>query len=961
MNKKKNKQMRRAGPAAQSPKSGGWFNWRNGAIAAVTGFLLLTGFWVFDDWNRTIPADSVAVYVGRDQCIQCHQEQADLFHGSDHDLAMDVANEQTVLGNFENQTLEHYGVTSKFYRDGSRFMVQTEGPDGKLADFEVKYVFGFEPLQQYMVELEAPANTPTAAGYSPAPSSNTTLAHTVPHEPVPHEPVSLQAVPESDDGQIRTSPVAANRGRHRTSAYDKLRSLWDTAGPAAQPGSKIASLTSGNANPNAGNSQSSNRVTAANQVTEVANGGSNRTPLGRVQVLRLSWDTQKQEWFYLDPPDVREKLDPDDPLHWTGITQNWNSSCAFCHSTDVHKNFDLASLRFRTTFSEIDVSCEACHGPGSHHVDLARGKTFFWDRKQGYGLVRLKSESNRPQIEACAPCHSRRREIAEGYVVGCNMQDYFEVSRLEESLYHCDGQIRDEVYVYGSYIQSKMYHQNIKCTDCHDPHSTRVKYQGNQLCTSCHQHPASKYDTREHHHHEPGSAGSLCVECHMPETTYMQIDARRDHSLRVPRPDLSQTTGAPNACTSCHIRNEVENASPEIKDQVSQYLDWIILRERGNEEATDVLQRVDQAMATAFEQWYPGDSKPTNYGPDFHSARNEIDQLAERMRPLINRSSVPTMIRATAAGELVRSTDAASLDAAFRAVSESDPEIVAAAIGRLESEISFQLGRLQIQSVSGGPVNKISAVFSRLAPLLSHPSRLVRIESARVAMSVPMDMRQQWLTEHQSADLNRAFEELVDSLLVMRERGEAHRALGSLYESVGDIAQAERHYELAIRLQPSLTGSRWNLALIIEQRAEQLGQQAQQLAVQRRRNEAESLIGQAAELAARAAQLRDEEHAAMVRDLERMESLGVPDSMHYQVGMSYYRRGEYDQTEIHLRRAYDIAPENERNVRALAAFYEFRQDWPRALQFARRLVRMPNSQPGDRQLLQGIEQAARQQ
>ena len=359
------------------------------------------GGWVFADWYRCIPTDAVAQYVGRDSCVSCHQPQHDLFVGSHHDLAMDLATEETVRADFADQTLEHFGITTKFFRDGQKFMVNTEGPDGKMADFEIKYVFGYEPLQQYMVELK----------------------------------------------------------------------------PAVKEGA-----------------------------------------IGQVQVLRVAWDTEKKKWFYFSPPDVSEKLEPGDPLHWTGITQNWNSSCAACHSTDLQKNYDLANRTYNTTFAEIDVSCESCHGPGSLHVDLAKNKTFFWDRKRGLALNKLKTETNVAQVETCAPCHSRRREIAEGFYAGCNFQEYFDVSLVNRQLYHCDGQIRDEVYVYGSFVQSKMYHNNIRCTDCHDPHSVKVKFDNNQLCTSCHQHPAAKYDDPSHHHHKTGSPGCACVECHMPET-----------------------------------------------------------------------------------------------------------------------------------------------------------------------------------------------------------------------------------------------------------------------------------------------------------------------------------------------------------------------------------------------------------------------------------------------------------
>src|SRR3954471_16482789 len=250
-------------------------------VGGTTLLLIAAGF-AADYWYG-LPDDAQATYVGRQSCIQCHQGQAKRWEHSHHDLAMDLATSETVLADFQDQKLEHHGQTSKMFRRGGKYFVHTDGPDGKLADFEVKYVFGVTPLQQYMVEFDRPAD-----------------------------------MPESE--------------------------------------------------------------------------------ISRVQVLRETWDTNKKKWFYQNPPDVQEKLDPDDELHWTGITQRWNTSCADCHSTNLQKNFDLDSGTYHTTFSEIDVSCETCHGPGSLHLQLAKSPSLFWDRKRGYALATLKGPGNVAEI-----------------------------------------------------------------------------------------------------------------------------------------------------------------------------------------------------------------------------------------------------------------------------------------------------------------------------------------------------------------------------------------------------------------------------------------------------------------------------------------------------------------------------------------------------------------------------------
>ncbi len=255
----------------------------------LVGCILSVPAWLCADWWIGLPPDATATYVGRATCAECHAGQADKWQGSDHDLAMDVATDESVLGDFNDATLEHFGIVSRMYRSGDKFIVHTEGPDGQMHDYPIKYVFGVRPLQQYLVEFDRPASMPP-------------------------------------------------------------------------------------------------------------------TQEARLQVLRISWDTEQRRWFYLSPPDVHTKLAPDDPLHWTGSGQNWNHMCASCHSTNVHKNFDVATRSYHTTFSEIDVSCETCHGPGSLHIELARAKSLFWDRHRGYALKPLKSANSRPEIETCRPC-----------------------------------------------------------------------------------------------------------------------------------------------------------------------------------------------------------------------------------------------------------------------------------------------------------------------------------------------------------------------------------------------------------------------------------------------------------------------------------------------------------------------------------------------------------------------------
>ncbi|MGI9245116.1 MAG: multiheme c-type cytochrome, partial [Steroidobacteraceae bacterium] len=401
---------------------------------------------------------AAASYVGSQACAGCHAAEAGAWQGSQHERALQHAVDGTVLGNFNDATFEHAGVTSTFFRRGGKYFVRTDGADGKLADFEVKYTFGVQPLQQYLIEL----------------------------------------------------------------------------------------------------------------------------PRGHVQALSIAWDTRTaeqggQRWFNLY---ANEKIDHRDELHWTRRQQNWNYMCADCHSTDVEKRYDAATDAFATTYAEASVGCEACHGPGEAHLAWAarkgddatkglavqfherRGVTWAHDPQTGQPR-RSTPRTTTVEIEVCAQCHARRAQIAEGYRPGQPFLDRYLPSLLAPAQYHVDGQQQDEVFIWGSWLQSRMHAAGVSCSDCHDPHTQKLRAPGNAVCAQCHE-PA-KYDATAHHHHSAGAQGSQCVDCHMRRETYMVVDPRRDHSMRVPRPDQTVTLGVPNACNDCHRENDARWAAAQVR------------------------------------------------------------------------------------------------------------------------------------------------------------------------------------------------------------------------------------------------------------------------------------------------------------------------------------------------------------------------------------------------------------
>jgi len=326
-------------------------------------------------------------------------------------------------------------------------------------------------------------------------------------------------------------------------------------------------------------------------------------PNGAFQCLQTAWDTEKKVWFDLQK-DL--ELQSDEWIHWSGGAMRWNTACADCHSTDVRKNFDEETNTYHTTFSEIDVSCESCHGPSSQHIE------YYKDSMNGTPPTKLymtKNMASTEVVDKCARCHSRRTQLTKYFDYKGQFLDHYDPALLNYPTYELDGQIKDEDYVYGSFIQSKMYHNKISCKDCHNPHSLQLKQTGNALCLSCH---LPKYDSKEHHYHKLNTEGSQCINCHMTGKYYMGNDFRRDHSFRVPRPDQSLNYGTPNACNDCHNDKDAKWASDFIVanygiTRLDHFSDYLLKGSQGDFEAYKTLfsqtKYPEIARATALGQY----------------------------------------------------------------------------------------------------------------------------------------------------------------------------------------------------------------------------------------------------------------------------------------------------------------------------------------------------------------------
>lgn len=606
--------------------------------------------------------------------------------------------------------------------------------------------------------------------------------------------------------------------------------------------------------------------------------GMSEDEVARLQVLRITWDTRNKKWFYLSPPDVFEKLAPDDELHWCGIGQRWNTMCADCHSTNVQKHFDERELRYRTTFSEIDVSCEACHGPGSTHVQLANRFSLFWDRHLGYGLTaKLKGDTNEAQVQACAECHARRQTLDSHYDPGDKFDDHYATALLDRLIYQADGQVEDEDFEHGSFLQSKMYHKNVRCTDCHDPHTAKLKHEGNKLCTSCHQHPEGKYDTPLHHHHKEGTPGASCVECHMPHTTYMELHARRDHSLRVPRPDFSVELGTSNACTACHLdqkklREEVRTAGGKLNaDHLKQYLNFVQAARTGDETVVKELARLDQWAADAIEKWYgkkpgkPDDPKPFAYALD--AARRNDPQAPELLAAVVKSRVYPGIVRATALQEWGALGGGAMLKASQQQLDDANPMVRAVAatnIAQMNAEKRAEL----------------------LLPLLKDQTFMVRRIAARGLVGT-MDQ----LSSDDRSLLQLELNEWVRGLLANNDHAGAHLAIGDMRLQMRQFEAAQEAYQMAIAVEPQALGARTQLANLLEALA------ADQVIPQ------ESHAGVRQEVMT----LRKQELELLKRDAERAPQLAI---VHYRYGRELVTHNELTTSLTPLAKAVELEPTN---------------------------------------------------
>ena len=714
-----------------------------------------------------------ATFAGGKNCIECHQKAYLVWKGSNHDNAMDVAADSTVLGDFNNADFSFDGKKHRFYRRDGKFFVHTEGPKGEMGEFQVTHTFGVRPLQQYLIPFEK----------------------------------------------------------------------------------------------------------------------------GKFQCLPIAWDTIKKRWFHMAAMVYDKKsLSPDNWLYWTNQAQNWNGMCAECHSTNLQKNFDPVSESFATTWSDIDVNCEACHGPGSRHIAWARLPEMARSYDTNLDLVvKTSSISSKQLVGLCAPCHSRRSSLG--------VFDHEQPELLDNAVpgvpstptYFVDGQIRDEDYEYGSFAQSKMYMRDVRCTDCHNAHSVKLKFEGNALCSQCHK--AAEYDTYKHHFHkykgEPGQPvvrkngekvevgeGARCVTCHMAGRYYMGIHYRHDHSLRIPRPDHTMTIGTPNACNDCH------------EDKSTQW-------------------SVEQ-----INKWYGQNRKP-HYGTLFADAAALKEGTDTSLAKLIGSDLYPEIVRATAIEYLAAYQDSTVTGVLRRSFHDPDPLIRYSALRHFTPHDPADL-------------------LATYVPALSDPVKAVRLEAAD-KLSV---LKKEQFSESQFRSLQSARQEYEAAMLYVSDFPTGRFNLGRYYETTGDVRRAEENYEKSISIDSLFYPAKVNLAFLFYNRGNLERAEALFIDVAEHHPEypeANYNLG-----------LLYGEQGRYGEAITRLEAAAVTQgnsTLYYNLGLMYQRVGQLRKSESILLKAREKDPGNFKLLYALSDLYLKRGDRREAEKYITELqTRFPDDQ-----------------
>ncbi len=703
--------------------------------------------------------------MGDKACQSCHKKEWNEWQGSHHGFAMSKANEETVRGDFNNVIIKLKNDTYRFYRENEKYMVEAPGPEGSLKKYQIAYTFGWEPLQQYLVDFGS----------------------------------------------------------------------------------------------------------------------------GKYQVLHTSWDTEEEKWFIQFP---EEKIKPTDWMHWTKQSMNWNTMCADCHSTNVKQNYISVADSFHTSWDVINVSCEACHGPGYKHIEFMNSKEANQatsnDIRKDLNLPLNSSQFE--EINTCAPCHSRREKLTNLYIHGDNFLNHYFPNLLHPPEYYPDGQIKDEVFVYGSFLQSKMYTEGVKCTDCHDPHTLKLKdtITDNKLCLNCH---SLSYNTSKHHFHKQNTEASQCINCHMAGRTYMGNDYRRDHSFRVPRPDLSIKFDTPNTCNNCH-----DNKSAA----------WSV---------------------QAIESWY-GTVRNSSYADKLLKSYGEKATALE-LKKWINDVNQPELVRATLIWYAGQFPTEKSMDILRQAL-QSEQAIIRASASK---------------AIENLPLNLRQPL---LIKAISDSVRAVRLPATRMLAALYINDG----VLSKKPFFKKALQEYKEYLNTNKYFPEGQMNRGLYYEQQGKMEKAIEAYQKSLEINPEFNSARINLAYIYNGRSEHdKAEKLLRIVIAQ-----EPKFGQAYYMLGLLLAEQNKFKSATHYFEQASELMPEYSRLFYNWAVALQTQNKSKKAELIYKKAISLEPENSDFIYGIITLYVQNKQYKKAHNYATKLLALNPTNSNIEQLLQTIEQ-----
>ena len=484
-----------------------------------------------------------------------------------------------------------------------------------------------------------------------------------------------------------------------------------------------------------------------------------------------------------------------------------------------------------------------------------------------------------------------------------DLLNYMIPQLITTPVYHADGQILDEDYEYASFTQSKMFEKGIKCSDCHDSHSLKTFKTDNQLCLKCHR--PDIYESTSHHFHKMPVAGASplvnhgkpdyiqgtgaqCVNCHMAGRFYMGNDYRRDHSFRIPRPDLTASIHTPNACNDCH------------KDKtVAWSQDYIA-------------------------KWY-GTRKRPHYGETFYAANRRDPKAIPELILYAGNELFPLMVRATAVSLLANYSDSLSRKAIEKALSDPSSLVRHSAINALNPE--------DIKS------------FERLfKPLLNDPVKGIRIEAAIRLSSVAEEQ----LSDPVKKARKMALQEYIDVNLYVSDFPGGRYNLGILYANTGELEKAAESYRTALKTDNLFYMAKVNLATVYNQQGKNDEAESLLREVLNENPQLHQVYYSLALLLAEKGNIPESRKCF----LKAVELIPEQPRIIYNLALLENSQGNKKLAEEYLLKALKREPENFDFLYAVCTFYlEIKQN-SKAAEYAQQLIAKFPANPVGNQLLQ---------